>query len=508
MVRRSALAGLLVLILAGVGQGPAAGAGTFADPAFEQAGMRADRPVAEGRVARSWLWGDTPFAGGYEPYADAPGGQRLVQYLDKARMEINNPAAAPSDPYYVTNGLLVVELLSGRLQVGNNQFTPYVPAAIAVAGDNASANPDAPTYAAFARVATLVGSENQAADATGAPADNQIAKDGTASKGDAGGVTYARYEPATHHNIAAVFWRFMTARGLVYRDNQFVEDQLFDWLAVMGYPVSEPYWATVKIGGQDRRVLIQMFQRRVLTYNPVNTPDWQVEMGNVGRHYADWRQSLGVPLPTGGIGPAPTPPPNATPGSGSGALRDWFSRADQAMNALTAMKGRSASHNIQNDVPVDDFADYAWEAPDKFYVKVRSPRPGVSPDPVAEQLRIGNQFYQRINNAPQWDVVTTTDTYRWPAYNYPYLGEHADAATLAGTETVDGTPCQIVRVVLKNSKGEVDRTIDMYLATTDATVRREVTTASATSEHPPGTSTTDFYDFNVPNHLTAPTNVK
>ena len=41
------------------------------------------------------------------------------------------------------------------------------------------------------------------------------------------------------------------------------------------------------------------------------------------------------------------------------------------MNALTAMKGRSASHNIQNGTPVDDFADYAWDAPDKFYVKVR-----------------------------------------------------------------------------------------------------------------------------------------
>jgi hypothetical protein len=320
-------------------------------------------------------------------------------------------------------------------------------------------------------------------------------------------VTYARYEPATHHNIAAVFWRFMTARGLVYRDNQFVEDQLFDWLAVMGYPVSEPYWATVKIGGQDRRVLIQMFQRRVLTYNPVNTPDWQVEMGNVGRHYADWRQSLGLPLPTGGIGPAPTPPPNATPGSGSGALRDWFSRADQAMNALTSMKGRSASHNIQNNVPVDDFADYAWEAPDKYYVKVRSPRPGVSPDPVAEQLRIGNQFYQRINNAPLWDVATASDTYRWPAYNYTYLGDHADRAELAGLGTVDGTLCQIVAVEIRNTKGELDRRIQIFIAP-DHTVRREVTDAPANSEHPPGSSTTDFYDFNVPNNLTAPTNVK
>ncbi len=507
-VQRIALASLVVFTLVGAGHDSVAGASTFANPAFEQVWMRADRPVSEGRVARSWLWGDAPFAGGYEPYADAPGGTRLVQYLDKARMEINNPSAAPSSPYYVTNGLLVVEMLSGRLQVGDRQFTAYAPAVQAVAGDNVSTNPDAPTYASFAHVATLVNTENQAADATGAPADNQIARDGSASKGDAGGVKYAHYEPATHHNVADVFWRFMNSRGLVYSNNQFVDDQLLDWVGVMGYPISEPYWATVKIAGQDRRVLIQMFQRRVLTYNPANTPDWQVEMGNVGRHYADWRQSLGVPLPAGTPGPAPTPPVAPTVGTGPGSLHDLFSKTDLAMNALTAMKGRSVSHNVQNNTPVDDFADYAFDAPDKFYVKVRSPRAGVSPDPIAEQLRVGNKFYQRVNNAPLWDVVTTTDTYRWPAYNYTYLGDHADAATLAGTGTVDGVPCQIARVEIKNSKGELDRTISVYVATTDYTVRREVTDAAATSEHPTGTSTTDFYDFNVPNNLTAPTNVK
>ena len=95
------------------------------------------------------------------------------------------------------------------------------------------------------------------------------------------------------------------------------------------------------------------------------------------------------------------------------------------MNALTAMKGRSVTNGVQNGTPIMDYADYAWEAPGKFYVKVRSPRPGVVPDPLAEQIRIGNQFYQRTNNGP-WDHVTTSDSYQWPAYNHVYLGEHAD----------------------------------------------------------------------------------
>src|SRR5205085_2221786 len=34
---------------------------------------------------------------------------------------------------------------------------------------------------------------------------------------------------------------------------------------------------------------VQLFERRVLTYNPANPPATQVEMGNVGRHYYNWR---------------------------------------------------------------------------------------------------------------------------------------------------------------------------------------------------------------------------
>jgi hypothetical protein len=36
-------------------------------------------------------------------------------------------------------------------------------------------------------------------------------------------------------------------------------------------------------------VLVQLFERRALTYNPANPAVTQVEMGNVGRHYFNWR---------------------------------------------------------------------------------------------------------------------------------------------------------------------------------------------------------------------------
>ena len=47
--------------------------------------------------------------------------------------------------------------------------------------------------------------------------------------------------------------------------------------------------------GVDHDVLVQPFQRRVLTYSPDNPSGWQVEMGNVGRHYYLWRYGEDLP---------------------------------------------------------------------------------------------------------------------------------------------------------------------------------------------------------------------
>ena len=45
----------------------------------------------------------------------------------------------------------------------------------------------------------------------------------------------------------------------------------------------------MKVGGVERDVLLQCFERRCLTYTPSNPDGWKVEMGNVGRHYYAWR---------------------------------------------------------------------------------------------------------------------------------------------------------------------------------------------------------------------------
>jgi hypothetical protein len=57
-------------------------------------------------------------------------------------------------------------------------------------------------------------------------------------------------------------------------------------------------------------VLVQVFERRVLTYTPSNPDGWKVEAGNVGQHYYTWRyQQLGKTVTNDPNPPAPWSPP-------------------------------------------------------------------------------------------------------------------------------------------------------------------------------------------------------
>lgn len=252
-------------------------------PAFERTWARTDRPVAEGRLSRTWMWGPAANTGVLtEPYAEAPGGQRSVQYFDKTRMEDNAYRAGP--PWDVTNGLLARELITGQMQLGDNQFEQREPARVYIAGDP---DPAAPTYATFSGLMTHQplpqGSViTQTVDASGAVgADESLA---------GYGVTAAYHVPETNHTVASVFWAFMNSVGPVYENGQHVEARLFENpFYATGFPLTEAYWTTVKVGGVPKRVLVQVFERRVLTYTPDNPDGWKVEAGNVGQHYYRWR---------------------------------------------------------------------------------------------------------------------------------------------------------------------------------------------------------------------------
>lgn len=312
-VIRLLLAVLMVALLAPSSQAaarpPAATEPGFVAPSFGTLWARTDRPVAQGTVARSWVWGPGPGPARTEPYKEAPGGLRTVQYFDKARMEVN-PAATPGGPWEVTTGLLVVEMVGGRVQTGDHDSLQRAPAEIPVAGDPdppGAGDPLSPVYRSFATTASLPGGPaRKAPDRSGTPVTDTINRAGTVSPGPQSDVRYATYVPETGHNIPDIFWRYMNATGPVLNGDALEPGRLFDWVYVLGYPVTEAYWAVVRVDGKPQRVLIQLYQRRVLTYTPANDPAWQVQMGNAGAHYYRWR--YGGDLSAPGV-PAPSPTP-------------------------------------------------------------------------------------------------------------------------------------------------------------------------------------------------------
>ncbi|MDQ6693132.1 MAG: hypothetical protein M3014_01745 [Chloroflexota bacterium] len=229
-----------------------------------------DGQVASGRVQRAWLWGPGPFYTNYEPFADTPQHTHLVQYFDKGRLEVSDPPSAGG----VTAGLLVKEMVTGDVEVGGGRLYRLGSASVPVAGD--AGNTAAPTYGAFAKLT------GKAQNSGSTPVIQQLDAKGQGSTIDKAPmpVTLGHWEEASGHNWADIFWRFATDPN---------RPASFSWLTTLGYPISEPYWVQAPVAGRNTTLLVQLFERRVLTFNPSNPSAMQVEMGNVGRHYYSWR---------------------------------------------------------------------------------------------------------------------------------------------------------------------------------------------------------------------------
>lgn len=285
-----------------------AAAPAFSKPAFQKVWQITDQLVDQGQARRSYLWGPYFVDAGFERYDDAAplGSQRRwVQYFDKSRMELNDPYANPDTQFYVSNGLLSVELISGRRQEGDGRkIDTFNPANnVPVAGDNIAINATAPTYKTLRVVASYDDSSvtaNRKPNRTGQKVSDTLTK-GADGNGTVGsnpalanfpGTDYVTYSPELGHNIPKIFWDYMNQVGPKYDpiSKQIVNGQkVFDWLYAMGLPITDAYWTKVKVATIERDVMMQCFERRCLTYTPANDPAFQVEMGNVGQHYLVWR---------------------------------------------------------------------------------------------------------------------------------------------------------------------------------------------------------------------------
>ena len=258
-----ALASCLLLAALLVSQGNAVhGATAYADPQFQQQWQ-------QGEALTPNFWGPVSTAkdGQQESYVEA-GGQRLVQYFDKGRMELTNGS--------VTNGLLASEIVKGQVQVGDATFQAKASPAIPIAGDND--NPG-PTYAQLGNSAASLLAP--ATSSVGSQVTASVAADGTvgANGTTTGNTNIAAFDDATQHNVPGVFADYRAKAGL----------------QTIGLAISEPFLASVKVAGAQKIVLIQIFERRVLTFTASNDAAFQVEMGNIGQHYVQWRYT-GAPI--------------------------------------------------------------------------------------------------------------------------------------------------------------------------------------------------------------------
>lgn len=256
--------------------------------AFERTWQRTDKPVNDLIRSRTWMWGQSPFTGFVtEDYIEGPNGERTVVYYDKSRMEITDPNYDQTSIWYVTNGLLVQELITGERQMGDGEFDEFSPSTVNIAGDLDGET--GPTYAALGNLLNTAPAEDntiirQRVDADGtvtideALADYAVTADEHVVQDD------------IDHQVASVFWTFMTSTDTIYEDGQFIDDRLFENpFYATGFPITEAYWTTVPVAGIAQDVLVQCFERRCLTWTPENDPGWEVEAGNVGQHYYIWR---------------------------------------------------------------------------------------------------------------------------------------------------------------------------------------------------------------------------
>lgn len=271
---------LFALAVATLGTGsPLGAASSFAHPAFQQLWQQGEAIVPN-------FWGPLANAkdGMQEQYIySGTNKTRLVQYFDKGRMELFSGVTNNPNPV-VTSGLLANELITGNIQTSDTTFQQQQPAAIPIAGD-----PDntGPTYAQLGTTAASLLAP--ASSKIGGFVTVIVAADGTVTDGGGfAGISMSpaisAYDSTTQHNVLGVFADFRNKVSL----------------ASVGLAKSEPFRATVKVGGTQQSIIAQVFERRILTYTGANPDPFKVEFGNIGLHYYKWRYPTGAPF---------TPPP-------------------------------------------------------------------------------------------------------------------------------------------------------------------------------------------------------
>ena len=173
------------------------------------------------------------------------------QLFEKGRLEDHSANAALPPAWRFQYGLLVDELMQAGVQ-------------LPIGGDASTLT--------YANLRARAAPEERIAPPAGFTGLTAMLPDGSVF------VPFtADLSPAPGHVVAPWFWEYINRHDLFPRG----------WLHDVGLPITEPLEVLVDKGQhRGRRIIIQAFQRTILTDDPLNPPQWQIERANVGSDYA------------------------------------------------------------------------------------------------------------------------------------------------------------------------------------------------------------------------------
>ena len=173
------------------------------------------------------------------------------QLFEKGRLEDHSANAALPPAWRFQYGLLVDELMQAR-------------ARLPIGGDASTLT--------YADLRTRAAPEERIAPPAGFTGLTAMLPDGAVF------VPFtADLSPAPGHVVAPWFWEYINRQDLFPGG----------WLHDVGLPITEPLEALVDKGPDaGRRIIVQAFQRTILTNDPLNPPQWRIERANVGSDYA------------------------------------------------------------------------------------------------------------------------------------------------------------------------------------------------------------------------------
>ena len=214
---------------------------------------------------------------------------------------------------------------------------------------------------------------------------------------------------------------------------------------VFGLAISEPYWVSTKIAGVDQVVLVQLFERRVLTYNPALSGN-KVEMGNLGQHYYQWRYvettSIGggtpstnppTTNPTNPPTPTPTTAPTRTPASVGPFEGKWktnFASLNIKLDGNSASGtykpyGGTVSYNLAGTVAGKNLIGYYNDNPSNLF---------------SFQLDgTGNSFTGQWDGVNQWCGVKSGPLPAGCGFSGSFTSNFSTLALTQDGDTVSGT---------------------------------------------------------------------